>query len=1140
MKTQSLAFINAILILVFVFSSLLGKSQYSLDFNGEGDYVALNGTDIAPPWTLEVMVNKNETDNYQHLITGTDGNSGIRLEQWWGTQVGFTHSGVMDWYFNYTCPIGQWIPLAITNTGTVTKLYVNGTLNSSVNASINFPMKWISKNTSDASLKSKVDELRIWNIVLSDNIILQYAGQPVEPTHPNYANLLHYYKFDEGSGNICYDSKGTLNGTIYGAVYYFPTNHDAGVLKLVAPENSPDNYSFEEPLIVRVKNYGAQNITEDFNISYTLEGNLQEIKTIPAGTTPLQSNQTIDVEFTPVNMNTSGSYHFKFFTSLSNDENLQNDTLTKTLVSVSNVIGNITAFTVDTCTALITCGSAKVRVIFYKEDLFRIWLAPNGNFSNPAGNNIVVSYDFPLISVNWSDEGTYYKIFTSELVLRAYKNPLKFALYQSDNITEIWTESYGLDYGTRTFQYLETDEEEYFYGGGMQNGYFSHKGTKIKISKETENWDNGAVPNPVPFYMSTKGYGAFRNTFAPGSYDFRENNYTQTAHQENRFDCFYFYGPSLKEILNGYTELTGRPSLIPRWGLELGDADCYNLNGQTTMDVVELVADPYRENDLPGGWILPNDGYGCGYTDLPDVVSELHERGFWTGLWTEDGVSQIAWEVGTAGTRACKLDVAWVGSGYLIALNACKAAYEGIESNCNDRAFVWSVCGWAGTQRYSTVWSGDQSGNFEYIRFHIPTFIGSGLSGYNYASSDVDGIFGGNSVSYARDLQWKTFIPVTYCMSGWATNDKHPWNYGTAITDINRNYLKLKMRLTPYLYTYCNEAYETGTPVVRAMLLEYPDDPNCQDKTTQYQFMSGEWFLVAPVYKPAMERDSIYFPAGKWIDYWNGTVYEGPLTLNDYPADLSKCPVFVKAGAIIPMYPEMLYDNQYPKDPVTFDIYPNVYSESELYEDDGISREHRSGAFSKTLITVEGPEYGGKEDITITVGESVGSYAGKPYSRAYIFQVHVDWEPDDVIVNDTLYLTEYLTFEDWEQAAEGWFFDNSGLKDIIYAKTLPLSLNGPFTVLFTSITSAKKLPNENFIRIFPNPSTGIVQISAGDDSILQVSVFDINGRTVTEQVTVQVRTKYADVDLSSMPNGFYFIEVKTAEGTISRKISLLK
>lgn len=1113
------------------------RSQYSLDFNGESDYVALNGTDIAPPWTMEILVNKNETDNYQHLLTGTDGNSGIRLEQYWGTQVGFTHSGVMDWYFSYVCPIGQWIPLAITNSGTVTNLYVNGTLNSTVNASINFPMKWISKNTDDASLKAKIDELRIWNMVLSDAVILQYAGQPVEPDHPNYANLQHYYKFDEGSGNICYDSKGTLNGTIYGAVYYFPTNHDAGILKLVAPENTPDNYSSSEPLIVRVKNFGSQNITEDFTVAYTLGGILQEIKTIYADTTPFLSNQTLDVAFAPIDMNISGSYHFQFYTSLSGDENLQNDTLTKTLVSVSSVIGNITDFDVDTCTAMITCGTAKVRVIFYKDDMFRIWLAPNGNFSNPAGNHIVVSYDFPLIGITGSDEGDYYKISSNELVLRAYKTPLKFALYQSDNQTLIWSEYQGLDWGTRTFQYLETDENEYFYGGGMQNGYFSHKGKKIKISKETENWDDGAVPNPVPFYMSTAGFGAFRNTFSAGEYDFSGNEFTGTAHQESRFDCFYFYGPSLKEILNGYTELTGRPSLIPRWGLELGDADCYNLNGQTTPDVIELVADPYRDNDLPGGWILPNDGYGCGYTDLPDVVSELHDRGFWTGLWTEDGVSQIAWEVGTAGTRACKLDVAWVGSGYLNALNACKAAYDGIETNCDDRAYVWSVCGWAGTQRYSVVWSGDQSGSYEYIRFHIPTFIGSGLSGYNYASSDVDGIFGGSGTTYVRDLQWKTFIPVTYCMSGWASSDKHPWNYGTLVTNINRTYLKLKMRLTPYMYTKCNEAYETGTPVVRAMLLEFPEDQACFGKSTQYQFMSGEWLLVAPVFKSAVDRDSIYFPSGKWIDYWNGTVYEGPQTLNNYPADLTKCPVFVKAGAIIPMYPEMLYDNQYPKDPVTYDIYPHGYSSFEMYEDDGISRQHREGAFAKTLIESEGPVFGNNGDVTITVGESTGEYEGKPVTRSNLFEVHFHLKPGGVLLNDEP-LTEYPTLDELNQAADGWFFDPAEKLGTVHVKTQSLPLNDSFQVKLTAATSVPDGLKENKINIFPNPTKKQVTITA-DDSILKVNVYDFAGKPVKLPVRV-IAGKSLNLDLSLLAGGVYYFEVRTGSTSVSKKISLIK
>lgn len=119
---------------------------------------------------------------------------------------------------------------------------------------------------------------------------------------------------------------------------------------------------------------------------------------------------------------------------------------------------------------------------------------------------------------------------------------------------------------------------------------------------------------------------------------------------------------------------------------------------------------------------------------LDSTVKELRKRGFYTGLWTENGVDKIATEVGKYGTRLCKLDFAWVGPGYKYALDGCRAAYNGIENNSNSRGFVWSVMGWAGTQRYSVVWSGDQKGNWEYIRFHIPTVIGSGLSAFNCAT----------------------------------------------------------------------------------------------------------------------------------------------------------------------------------------------------------------------------------------------------------------------------------------------------------------------------------------------------------------------------------------------------------------------
>lgn len=1125
-----------ILLSILSFSGSL-FAQYALEFNGESDYVALNGQDFAPPWTMEVMVNKSETDNYQHLLTGTDGNSGIRIEQWWGTKVGFTLSGYADYTFNYVLPLGEWVHLAMVNNGTQTLLYANGILKGTIDASINLPLKWISKNTDDAAMKAKIDELSLWNTALSQEIIQEYMGQEIDPSHPQYDHLQHYYKFDEGEGNICYDSKGNLDGAIYGPVYYIETDWDGTITSLVAPENTNDNFSSHELLTIRVKNNGLNGITENFNVSYTLDGGDPVTEVIPAGTDPLESGQSLDVSFPPVDLNTSGSYHFKFYTSLPQDENHANDTLSVTLNSYSSMIGNVTNFEQDENTYTFTCGNDKVRVIMYKPDMFRIWLGPGGSFSNPAGNQIVVSYDFPSVDAWWTDEGDHYKLMTDSIVLRAYTSPLHFALYKSDNETLIWEETTELDFGLRTFQELSRQDDEYFYGGGMQNGYFSHRGNVIKISKEIQNWDDGAVPNPVPFYMSTNGYGAFRNTFATGTYDFRQP--VVTGHHENRFDCFYFTGNSLKRILDLYTELTGRPALPPRWGLELGDADCYNDEGQTTPVVISEIADTYRNLDLPGGWILPNDGYGCGYTDLDSVVTELHERGFYTGLWTENGVSQIEWEVGVAGTRACKLDVAWVGQGYQWALNACKTAYEGIEDNCDGRGFVWSVCGWAGTQRYSVVWSGDQSGNWEYIRFHIPTLIGSGLSGYNLASSDLDGIFGGSSLTYTRDLQWKTFIPVFYAMSGWAPSNKQPWVYGTTITDINRKYLKLKMRLTPYLYTCCHEAYVSGVPTVRAMTLEFPGDPVCRGTDTRYQFMSGENFLVAPVYKPGSQRDSIYFPEGQWVDYWDGTIYSGPMWLNDYPVTLDKLPVFVKAGAIVPMYPEMLYDEEKVKDPVTWDIYPDGHSQYILYEDDGITREHREGAFTQTLVECDGPQFGLPGPVTINVGASEGEFEGKLDFRSNHFEIHFPQHPDGVRLDGEL-MPVYSTWDEYEAAQEGYYFDPEDHGGIIHAKTLPLPTDSAFELIVDCLIPTGEIHKENLATIFPNPTKGKFVLDLPGTATSEITVYDPEGKVLFNLMHSNLASDSLELDLTGEPDGVYLLNIRTGNRVMTKKVTKTK
>lgn len=493
------------------------------------------------------------------------------------------------------------------------------------------------------------------------------------------------------------------------------------------------------------------------------------------------------------------------------------------------------------------------------------------------------------------------------------------------------------------------------------------------------------------------------------------------------------------------------------WMLTMGDADCYNKPEQRvgwkqqTPDVITQIADKYIEHDMPRGWILPNDGYGCGYVKLDSVVRELKKRGFYTGLWTENGVDKIAYEVGECGTRLCKLDVAWVGPGYEFALNGTKAAYEGIENNSNERGFVWSVCGWAGTQRYSTVWSGDQSGNFDYIRYHIPTITGAGLSAFNAATSDVDGIFGGSAFTYTRDLQWKVFTPIIMTMSGWAPVDKQPWLYGHPYEEINRHYLRLKMRLMPYAYTYCQEAHTTGVPMVRAMVLEFPEDEVTYDTLTQYQFMSGEWMLVAPVYKRGdwrgtCEREDIYFPKGTWYDYWTGEKYEGGKWLKKYKAALDICPVFIRQGAIIPLYPQMNYVGEKPADVLTLDLYPFGDSSFDMYEDDGLSRDYRKGEFAKTLISMSAPQEK-KGRITVHIGKARGDYKGRLKERTYELNVHTEETPLQVSLNGSA--LKNITAADFQSGKSGWYFDPEDKKGTLKVRTLSVATDKDHWFEFT-------------------------------------------------------------------------------------------
>jgi hypothetical protein len=353
--------------------------------------------------------------------------------------------------------------------------------------------------------------------------------------------------------------------------------------------------------------------------------------------------------------------------------------------------------------------------------------------------------------------------------------------------------------------------------------------------------------------------------------------------------------------------------------------------------------------------------------------------------------------------------------------------------------------GWAGMQRYAVTWTGDQSGSWDYIRWHIPTLIGSGLSGQAYATGDVDGIFGGGPETYVRDLQWKAFTPVLMGMSGWSQNTrKHPWAFDEPYRSINRDYLKLKMRLMPYMYTLAQETEQSGAPIVRGLMWDHANDANANNENYKYQFFLGKDLLIAPVFRSQAAskgwRKGVYLPQGQWIDYWDGRVVEAGAQgkVIDVQVTLEKLPVMVRAGAIIPMYPVALYDGQVPKDVLTWDIYPHGDSEYTLYEDDGETRQYQTGEHSSQQIRVHAPA-NGAGDIHVQSAGVQGQYQGMEKQRVQQFQLHTRVKPSSVNLQRQT-LTEVADRAAFDQAASGWYYDANQQYGVVYVKTAKLDV----------------------------------------------------------------------------------------------------
>ena len=289
-------------------------------------------------------------------------------------------------------------------------------------------------------------------------------------------------------------------------------------------------------------------------------------------------------------------------------------------------------------------------------------------------------------------------------------------------------------------------------------------------------------------------------------------------------------------------------------------------------------------------------------------------------------------------------------------------------------------------QRFGAgCWSGDVNNTFDVLEAQIPLGLNTGMSGIPYWGTDIGGFFHPVPESaelFVRWFQFGAFCPL-FRSHGWVWREHVPWAHGPAIEEICRKYAELRYRLMPYTYTLAWQAHTLGLPLMSPLVLNYPDDPHVWDLGTEYLW--GDDLLVAPVTRAGATSWPAYLPEGGWYDFWSQQRYSGSTSVA-VEASLDRLPLFVRAGAILPLAPLMQFDGERPWNTITLLIYPEGHSSFELYEDDGLTNGYQDGHCARTHIDCDSD--GGT--ITVRIGEVVGDAAVVPSNRAYVLQLRAD------------------------------------------------------------------------------------------------------------------------------------------------------
>ena len=359
------------------------------------------------------------------------------------------------------------------------------------------------------------------------------------------------------------------------------------------------------------------------------------------------------------------------------------------------------------------------------------------------------------------------------------------------------------------------------------------------------------------------------------------------------------------------------------------------------------------------------------------------------------------------------------------AMQMARASYDGARSAMKERPFNLTRAGFAGLQRFAAIWTGDNRSEYDHMLVGIRLLNSLGVSGIAFTGMDIGGFTGNPSVElYSRWIQLGAFTPYFRNHTAVNTKSSEPWTFGEEVLEIARNYISLRYKLLPYLYSTFYEATQNGLPVMRTLAIENTFDDKVYDTRFQNQYFFGQAFMIAP-FEAKKDFGNIYFPNGEWYDLYTDELTPGNNEVVK-PLNINKLPVFVKGGSIIPQQSLIQSTAEVPSDTLIVHIYiGNSENNFLYYEDDGKSFDYEKGNYFKRNINYN------PANRTVTFNKSEGSFKSKFNALKLIF--HGYFKPDKI--NGNMQLTDdIVSFLNPISK-----FDPQGLKgnqDVIHVKSL--------------------------------------------------------------------------------------------------------